>query len=148
MNRKPQITNVKAVILIKVVSAFALFFFVMMFVSSLFREDRTLNLESEIDLEVFNVKNDRGFLILQDSVVVSGNCKLITEISKMKILESYKLYDTIAYKKFSLTIGDVTKPYRILKKSFSDTLIVYHYQDTLFFKVHGLRDESFIEKWW
>ncbi len=131
----------------KTASVFALIFGATIVVNSLLKEDKTLKLESEFDLQVFDIKRERGFLTLQDSVVVFGGCKLIPEISKMKILESYKLIDTISYQNFTLTLNDVIQPYRILKKPSSDTLIIYHYLDTLYFKL-DLIDDDFFSRYW
>ncbi len=46
----------------KTASVFALIFGATIVINSLLKEDKTLKLESEFDLQVFDIKRERGFL--------------------------------------------------------------------------------------
>lgn len=64
--------------------------------------DLGLKKSSEIDLYVDKVSDYKGILLLNDSVVISKNCPKI--------------------KSSNLTVGHITKPFRIIKKANNDTI--------------------------
>nr|WP_299168441.1 hypothetical protein [uncultured Allomuricauda sp.] len=97
--------------------------------------DISLKYEDSIDLKVTKVRSERGFLTLNDSIGVSSATPLIKEKSEMKILNSLKQTNLDSYNKFTMDFGQVVKPYRITKERNTDTIIVYHYSNTLYFKL-------------
>lgn len=98
-------------------------------------KDISLKYEDSIDLKVTKVKNERGFLTLNDSIGIISATPLIKEKSEMKILNSLKQTNPDSYNKFTMNFGQLVKPYRITKENNSDTIIVYHYSNTLYFKL-------------
>lgn len=82
--------------------------------------DKSLKLESDINLYAKRVKYYKGVVILEDSISISGNCPLINTI--------------ISKDAYQPTIGDYLGPYRFIKERNNDTIKIVIMNDTLYFK--------------
>ncbi|RFN59737.1 hypothetical protein [Marixanthomonas ophiurae] len=91
---------------------FALFLFIIIF-HRLTSEDKTLKKSLEINLYINDVVDYRGFLWLNDSIVISKNCPNI------KIPNN--------------TIGNITAPFQIIKKRNNDTIKIVQNYNTSYF---------------
>ncbi|MER3316681.1 MAG: hypothetical protein RIB79_00165 [Allomuricauda sp.] len=81
--------------------------------------DKSLKLESDINLFVNNVKYYKGVVTLEDSISISGNCPLI---------------NTLTENDYQPTLGDYSGPYRFIKERYNDTIKIVIINDTLRFK--------------
>ncbi|THV61353.1 hypothetical protein EZV76_03215 [Flagellimonas alvinocaridis] len=105
-------------------------FMILVLMEVLGRKDMMLKYDQEVDLLVTKVKRDKGVLTLQDSIAISGATPLISPIKKMKAFANYK--DNFPQKYF---LDQIVPKYRIIRKANSDTITIYHYGDTLLFKL-------------
>ena len=79
--------------------------------------DGIINFKSNINVIIQSTKNSRGALILNDSLTIPSICPEISEIpSKLKVYH-------------------IQVPYRIIKKEFSEEIIIIKESDTLYFKL-------------
>ena len=112
--------------------AFVLF---LLFISIIFYEvisdeGNWITKDMEVDLKVEKVKTVKGMLVLEDSLSISGGTPLISPIKNMKAFANYKNNVPERY-----TLSQVVPKFRFTKKAHSDTITVYHYGDTLLFKL-------------
>ena len=120
----------KIFLIIVILVVFGLFFGNIIY-SILTKKDITLKFNQAIELDVKNIESSRGFLIMEDSIALSGNTPLISPISEMESFKNSNISD-IPNK---LTIDKVLPPFKIKKGANNDTIHVYHYQDTLKFQL-------------
>lgn len=114
MRMKNKITKIKIIFGLVCLCFFIIISFWFFNVST---NDKTLKIEDEIDLYVTKIKDERGFFLLNDRIVISKNCKEINTTLNSK-----------------LTFGHLSKPFRLIKKANSDTLKVEKINTVLYFK--------------
>ncbi|WP_304143307.1 hypothetical protein [Mesoflavibacter zeaxanthinifaciens] len=98
-----------------------LLFLTSIFYSRITSDDILLKYNSEIDIEITTLKNNRGVLILNDTVAIFENTPRVN-IDHSK---------TNLYSKF----GQLHKPFRLVKKNNKNTFIVIKDSDTLEYKI-------------
>jgi hypothetical protein len=108
-------------------------FFLAVLISRLTSEDKSLKRASQIDMYVDKLENYKGLLTLNDSIYVSTNCPQIIEKSSFIVTEKNPPLWRPKNKPYFPSIGDVTKPFRIIKKAYSDTIEIIKDRDTLYF---------------
>lgn len=86
--------------------------------------------DMEVDLMVERTKMEKGIIFLEDSLSISGETPLISPIKNMKAFANYENNVPERY-----TLSQVVPKFRFIKKAHSDTITVYHYGDTLLFKL-------------
>lgn len=121
----------------KKVKTTLLFVFVLflLFISIIFYEvisdeGNWITKDMEVDLKVEKVKTVKGMLVLEDSLSISGGTPLISPIKNMKAFANYENNVPERY-----MLSQVVPKFRFTKKAHSDTITVYHYGDTLLFKL-------------
>lgn len=125
----------KVVFLIQIAAVVFVLFIAFRVFRIVFGEDISLKYESEIDMVVTKVEQEKSFLTLNDSIGIYSSTPLLKEISKMGVLQSLKMLNTDSYAKFKMDFGQLVEPYRIVKEPNTDTLLVYQASDTLYFKL-------------
>ncbi len=125
----------KAALLVKIAAVVFILFVAFHGFRMILGKDISLKYESEIDLVVTRVEREKSFLTLNDSIGIHSGTPLLKEISKMGVLQNMKMLDTDSYAKFKMDFGQLVKPYRIVKESNTDTLVVYQATDTLYFEL-------------
>lgn len=96
---------------------------------------KNLRFEDSIDFEITGIEKYKGELIMNDSIVISGMTPLIKEKSKIEKLRSLKKVNPEGYANFEMKLSQVTSPYRITKEANTDLIVIYHYSDTLCFRL-------------
>lgn len=86
--------------------------------------------DMEVDLMVERTKMEKEIIFLDDSLSISGETPLISPIKNMKAFANYENNVPERY-----TLSQVVPKFRFTKKAHSDTITVYHYGDTLLFKL-------------
>ena len=113
--------------------AFVLF---LLFISIIFYEvisddSKVVTKDMEVDLMVERVKKtQKGILLLEDSISIHGETPLISPIQNMKAFANYENNLPKSY-----ALRQVVPKFRLMKEADSDTITVYHYGDTLLFKL-------------
>lgn len=92
-----------------------------------------IDYESEIEIKVIRLKILRDVLIINDTITVSASCKLIMNNSNQIISErNSPLWRSSNYQ-YTPSLGDLSDPYKLIKKSHNDTLVVIKDNDTILF---------------
>ncbi len=91
-----------------------------LFYQIFFADDITLKKSDAIDLKITKVKTYRGFITLNDSVVISGNLPRIN-------------IDTIV-NRYSV-LGNIRAPFHISKSVNNDTIIIVKGNEILIYKL-------------
>ncbi|NYJ26296.1 hypothetical protein [Allomuricauda sp. ARW1Y1] len=108
----------------------------LLFISIIFYEfisddSKVVTKDMEVDLMVERVKKtQKGILLLQDSIAIHGETPLISPIQNMKAFANYESNLPENY-----VLRQVVPKFRFKKEANSDTITVYHYGDTLLFKL-------------
>lgn len=89
---------------------------------NLFQDDKTLNFENSIDLNVTKIREYKGFVTMNDSIAIDGNLLRVNFDST-----------SMRYKNF-----DLLKPnFRITKEAKNDTIIVLKDSEILIYKLEA-----------
>ncbi len=85
-----------------------------------------INEESNIDMYVIKLQEKKGVLILNDSIVISGNShRLKIKLKGIEKNDELLYYDPMIY---------LPKPFRFIKRKKNDTITIIKDSDTLFYK--------------
>ena len=108
--------------LVKIIFITCVGFFTLIIVFfQLSNADKTLKREHEINFFVNKVKSYKGVLLLNDSIVISKNCP------KIQSDEQYNNVKSI--------IGDIKKPFQIIKEANNDTIKIVKDGYTMYFEL-------------
>lgn len=101
---------------------FLFFVFILtILITKVSNEDKSLKIESNVDLYAEKIKYYKGVITIEDSISLSGNCPQIFDPKIKNLNRDHKL-------------ADLTGPYRITKKTFNDSIRVIIESDTLYYR--------------
>jgi hypothetical protein len=96
--------------------------------------DELLRIEDRLNIYSEKLEFYKGQIIINDTVVVSGNTFQIVDIGAYQIKEKVKPLYRPKNRPYRPRLYDLDGPYTIMKEANNDTIVVIKNIDTLYFK--------------
>ncbi len=125
-------------VLIRISIFLFLIFLVVIAMDRLSYKNRNIKLSDSIDIFAKNVKKEKGVVIINDSLVLQGNCFQIVKNNVSKTIDSTESAMIGLNRQFR--IYDLSGPYQLVKPSGNDTILVIVRGDSLYFKFLDIGD--------